>query len=66
MNETELKLKLDLANARILELEGRIFRRNSAIRKLEEVILDLRYRVGEGFREEIRSFSDSIKLALSK
>lgn len=54
MTESEL-------HARIAELEARILRRDATIRQLEAIIRDLRYRVGEGFREEVRHFSESIR-----
>lgn len=47
--------------ARIAELDERLARRDATIEKLEQVIAKLRIRCGEGWREEVRTFSDSIK-----
>lgn len=46
---------------RIDELERAIARRDATIRQCEVVIKKLRERVGNGFRGEVRAFSDSLK-----
>lgn len=46
---------------RISELERSVAQRDAAIRQCEAVIKKLRERVGNGFRGEVRAFSDSIK-----
>lgn len=46
---------------RIKDLERALEQRDAAVRQCEAVIRKLRERVGDGFRGEVRAFSDSIK-----
>lgn len=46
---------------RIKDLERALEQRDAAVRQCEAVIQKLRDRVGNGFRGEVRAFSDSIK-----
>ncbi len=46
---------------RIIELEGCIQQQDATVQQCEAVIRKLRKRVGNGFRDEVRAFSDSIK-----
>lgn len=50
---------------KINELECGIEQRDAAVRQCEAVIKKLRKRVGNGFRGEVRAFSESIKGLLS-
>lgn len=63
MTETRDKNLALLAQMRerIDELERALKQRDTTARQCEAVIKKLRERVGNGFRGEVRAFSDSIK-----
>jgi hypothetical protein len=57
----ESQLLVAALRKRIGGLELIIEQRDATLRRCEAVILKLRDRVGDGFRGEVRAFSDSIK-----
>lgn len=58
---TEVRSELAQMRQRVKELECTLEQRDAAVRQCEAVIRKLRDRVGNGFRGEVRAFSDSIK-----
>lgn len=56
-----LRERIEAHAAEIARKDARIAELESIVAKLEAVIKRQRERIGEGFRGEVRQFSDSIK-----
>lgn len=58
---SRLRASIAARDAEIAKRDAALDKLRAEIRQCDDVIRRLRQRVGEGFRAEVRAFSDSIK-----